>query len=213
MSISLDAHGLPQSKIGNVAETPLEFSTEEGGLKIFGFWAFLAQDMILFATLFATYLILHSHTAGGPTSKNLFDVRGFTIETVLLLTSSFTCGLATFVMRKGNVKGTIGWLMVTALLGLGFVGMEVSEFVHNVSIGATMSRSAFLTGFYTLVGTHGSHVSLGILWMILIMIQLWRHGINAVTARKVFIVGLYWHFLDVVWVFIFTAVYLTGRVL
>jgi len=191
---------------------PLEYATEEGDLRITGFWIFLAAEIVLFSCLFATYLVLHGRTAGGPTSKQLFDVPGFTIETVLLLTSSFTCGLATFAMRRKQNKVLIAWLIVTALLGLGFVGMEIKEFVSYVAMGATISKSAFLSGFFVLVGTHGAHVSVGILWMTVLMIQLATRGITTVTARKVFIVSLYWHFLDVVWVFLFTVVYLTGKV-
>ncbi|MCF8566457.1 cytochrome aa3 quinol oxidase subunit III [Alicyclobacillus tolerans] len=201
------SHGVSHS--GN-QDLPLEYSTEEGSLKIFGFWLFLVQDLILFSCLFATYIVQQSHTAGGPTAAQLFDVPGFTTETFLLLTSSFTMGLATLSMRNGNVKRIIGWMIVTVILGLGFIGFEVTEFVTYASHGATMQRSGFLSAFFTLVGTHGAHVSLGIIWMVSIIIQLARRGLNPVNARKIFIVGLYWHFLDVVWVFIFTVVYLTG---
>lgn len=202
------------SNESNKSHVPLEYSTEEGSLRILGFWIFLGAEIVLFSCLFATYLVLHSHTAGGPTSKDLFEVKEFMIETFLLLISSFTCGLATHELRRHNTKGVIIWLIVTLALGLGFIGMEVNEFVKYVTEeGATMSTSAFLSGFFTLVGTHGAHVSIGILWMLGIVIQLFHRGITTVTARKVFIVGLYWHFLDVVWVFIFTAVYLIGMVL
>lgn len=192
---------------------PIEYSTEDGSLKIFGFWVFLAAEVVLFSCLFATYLVLHGRTAGGPVSAKLYDVNGFLTETLLLLTSSFTCGIAIFEMHRGSKKGLITWLIITILLGLGFIGMEVSEFVKYVSMGAVLQRSAYLSSFFILVGTHGAHVSLGILWMLGITIQLIRHGITPITARKAFIVSLYWHFLDVVWVFIFTVVYLTGKVL
>lgn len=191
----------------------LEYSTEDGSLRIIGFWVFLAAEVVLFSCLFATYILYHGQTAGGPTSKALFDVPGFATETILLLTSSFTYGLATYSMRKGQKWGVIGWLIVTMLLGMGFVGMEITEFYTYAIHGATLSRSAFLSAFFTLVGTHGAHVSVGILWMLMVIIQVAVRGIDAMTARKVFIVGLYWHFLDVVWVFIFTVVYLTGKVL
>jgi cytochrome aa3-600 menaquinol oxidase subunit III len=191
---------------------PLEYSTEEGSLKIFGFWIFLGAEIVLFATLFATYLVLHGQTAGGPTSKELFEVRDFMIETLLLLTSSFTCGLAVLEMRKGNKKGYMAWMAITLLLGLGFLGMEIREFVAYVSEGAGLTRSAFLSGFFVLVGTHGAHVSLGVLWILSVMAQIAKRGFTPMTARKAFITGLYWHFLDVVWIFIFTAVYLTGVV-
>ncbi|WP_035099623.1 cytochrome aa3 quinol oxidase subunit III [Aneurinibacillus terranovensis] len=192
---------------------PLEYSTAEGRMNILGFWIFLGAEFALFATLFSTYLVLHASTAGGPTSRELFEVRPFAIETLILLVSSFTCGLAIHEMRSGRVKGLISWLLVTLLLGAGFVGMEINEFITYVAHGATLSRSAFLSGFFVLVGTHGAHVSLGILWMISIIIQLAQRGLTPRTTRKAFIVGIYWHFLDVVWVFIFTAVYLTGKVI
>ncbi len=191
---------------------PLEYQ-EDGNLKIFGFWVFLAAEVVLFSTLFATYLVFHGNVAGGPTSQQLFDIRGFTIETFLLLTSSFTMGLGTYEMRRQNTKGVVVWVLITVLLGLGFLGMEISEFSHYVSIGANISRSAFLSAFFVLVGTHGSHVTLGIFWILSILVQVMRKGITPKTARKLFVVGLYWHFLDVVWVFIFTVVYLTGKVM
>lgn len=183
---------------------------DQESLKILGFWIFLVTDCILFGTLFATYVVLRTHTAGGPVGKEIFDVPGFVAETFILLTSSFTSGLATLAMHRGMVKELIGWLIVTALLGLAFIGLEINEFHHMVMEGATISTSAFLTAFYTLVGTHGLHVSFGLVWMIAIMIQLCRYGINAVTSRKVYNVSLYWHFLDVVWIFLFTVVYLMG---
>ncbi|KUO96271.1 cytochrome (ubi)quinol oxidase subunit III [Ferroacidibacillus organovorans] len=192
---------------------PLEYQDPEQSIKILGFWIFLATDMLLFGCLFATYLVLRTHTDGGLTAKQLFDVPGFAAETFLLLTSSFTGGLATLAMRNRNKSAVMAWIAVTVLLGLGFLGFEISEFTANVARGATMQRSAFLSAFYTLVGTHGLHVSIGIGWMIVTWIQIARRGITRVTARKLFIVNLYWHFLDVVWVFIFTVVYLSGVVM
>ncbi|GGI97225.1 cytochrome bo(3) ubiquinol oxidase subunit 3 [Alicyclobacillus cellulosilyticus] len=183
---------------------------DEDALRIFGFWIFLTSDLILFACLFATYVILSNHTGSGPTPADMFDVPAFTAETIILLTSSFTCGLATFAMHHGRRGLMLTWLIVTLLLGLAFVGLEASEFTRNALAGATMQRSAFLSAFYTLVGTHGCHVSFGILWMTSILIQAWRKGLAGEIPGKVFIVGLYWHFLDVVWVFIFTVVYLMG---
>ncbi|MFC3884555.1 cytochrome o ubiquinol oxidase subunit III [Bacillus songklensis] len=179
-------------------------------IKVLGFWLFLVTDCILFGALFATYAVLVNHTAGGPTGKELFEVPGFTAETFILLTSSFTSGLAVLAMYKGKTKGLIGWLIVTALLGLSFVGLEINEFRIMFHEGAAISTSAFLTAFYTLVSTHGIHVSIGLVWMISIILQLKRHGITNVTKRKVTIISLYWHFLDVVWIFLYTAVYLMG---
>lgn len=198
---------------GHKTSGPLEYRNPHQAVKITGFWIFLATDMLLFGCLFATYLVIRTHTDGGPTAAQLFSVPGFTIETFALLTSSFTGGLSTLSMRNGNRKWVLIWLAVTMALGLMFIGFEVSEFVTNVSIGATAHRSAFLSGFYTLVGTHGTHVSIGIIWMFLTMIQIARRGLNEKTSRKLFVVNLYWHFLDVVWVFIFTIVYLSGVVM
>ncbi|ASS97876.1 MULTISPECIES: cytochrome aa3 quinol oxidase subunit III [Geobacillus] len=192
---------------------PLEYRTQESRLNILGFWIFLGAEVALFATLFATYLVLFQRTGSGPTAGELFEVKDVLIETLLLLTSSFTCGLAIFEMRRGRMSGLIAWLLVTLLLGAGFITFEIREFIHYVHEGATMQTSAFLSSFFVLVGTHGAHVSVGIGWMILIIIQLLQRGLTAKTARKVFIVSLYWHFLDVVWIFIFTLVYLLGMVI
>ncbi len=191
---------------------PLEYQLEQSRLNIFGFWIFLGAEIILFATLFAVYAVLGERTAGGPTPQDIFVLKDVLIETMLLLTSSFTCGLAIYEMRRNNVKGLLTWMIITLLLGAGFIFMEVSEFIHYVHEGATMQTSAFLSSFFVLLGTHGAHVSLGIGWAILIIIQLLRRGITPVTARKIFIIGLYWHFLDVVWIFIFTFVYLARMV-
>lgn len=182
---------------------------DQEGLKILGFWIFLVTDCLLFATLFATYSVLHTHTNGGFTAKE-FDVPGFIIETFVLLVSSFTSGLAVLEMHKGNKKGLIGWLIITLLLGATFVGLEIHEFASMAAEGATLSKSAFLTSFFSLVGTHGLHVTFGIFWMVGIIFQLSRKGITPVTTRKLTIISLYWHFLDAVWIFIFTVVYLMG---
>jgi len=179
-------------------------------LKVLGFWIFVVTDCVLFGTLFATYAVLMHNYAGGPTAKELFEMPGIIASTFILLTSSFTSGLAVLAMHKRNVKQLIGWLVVTALLGLGFVVLEVNEFTHLVGEGATISTSAFLSAFYVLVGTHGLHVTLGLFWMVALMIQLKRRGITPVTKRKVTNLSLYWHFLDVVWIFLFTVVYLMG---
>ncbi|MFF2877677.1 cytochrome o ubiquinol oxidase subunit III [Gottfriedia sp. NPDC057991] len=182
---------------------------DQEGLKLLGFWFFLVTDCLLFATFFAAYAVLHTHTNGGFTAKE-FDIPGFIIETFILLTSSFTSGLAVLEMNKGNKKGLINWLIVTAILGAIFVGLEINEFTHMVHEGATITSSAFLTSFFSLVGTHGLHVLVGLFWMIGLVIQLSRKGITPVTKRKITMVSLYWHFLDAVWIFIFSVVYLMG---
>ncbi|BBI36264.1 cytochrome o ubiquinol oxidase subunit III [Cohnella abietis] len=179
-------------------------------LRMMGFWIFLITDCILFGTLFATYVVLNGNTAGGPTPAELFEMPGVIAETFILLTSSFTSGLAVLSMNRGDRKGLIRWLLVTVLLGASFIALEVTEFMTLVHEGASISTSAQWSAFYVLVGTHGLHVTIGLVWMIAIMIQLKQHGINSVTRRKVNIISLYWHFLDVIWIFVFTIVYMMG---
>lgn len=179
-------------------------------LKMFGFWLFLITDVILFATLFATFVVLRNNTAGGPEAADIIDLSLGIVNTFILLTSSFTSGLAVLAMHRGSRSGLLGWLGVTALLGAAFVGIEISEFAHLVHEGATMQTSAFLSAFFTLVGAHGLHVSIGLVWMLGLILQLRRRGITPVTERKVNVLSLYWHFLDAVWIFVFTVVYLMG---
>ncbi|PLS07236.1 cytochrome aa3 quinol oxidase subunit III [Neobacillus cucumis] len=191
---------------------PLEYQTEQNRMNILGFWIFLGAEIILFGTLFATFSVLNARYAGGPTPHELFEIKGVMIETILLLTSSFTMGLAIYEMRRSNRNGLILWFVITLLLGAGFVFFEVTEFIHYVHEGATWTTSAFLSSFFVLLGTHGLHVSMGIGWATMVIIQLLKRGLTPVTARKTFIIGLYWHFLDVVWIFIFTFVYLARMV-
>ena len=191
---------------------PLEYQTEQNRMNILGFWIFLGAEIVLFATLFSVYGVLGHRHAGGPTQQDIFVIRDVLIQTFLLLTSSFTMGLAIFEMRRSNMKGMILWFVLTLLLGAGFLFMEIREFTHYVHEGATWQTSAFLSSFFVLLGTHGLHVTIGIGWAILLITQLLKRGLTPVTARKAFIFGLYWHFLDVVWIFIFTFVYIAGLV-
>ncbi|SDW39166.1 cytochrome aa3 quinol oxidase subunit 3 [Marinococcus luteus] len=191
---------------------PLEYRKEEGTLTILGFWIFLAAEVVLFSTLFATYAVLFGRYGDATPAPELFEMPIALAMTFLLLTSSFTCGIAIHMMRKESLKGLLIWLSITLALGLGFLGFEIYEFVHYVHEGASIQSSAFWSAFFTLTGTHGLHVTLGIAWCLLIIIQLVRVGLTPTTARKTFVIGLYWHFLDVVWIFIFTAVYLIGMV-
>ena len=179
-------------------------------MKTFGFWLFLITDVIMFAVLFATFVVLRNNTAGGPTGAELFALPGIIASTFILLTSSFTSGLAVLEMNKGNKNGLILWLGITALLGAAFIYLEVTEFIHLVHEGAAITTSAHWTSFYTLVGAHGLHVTIGLVWMIALMLQLKKRGITPVTKRKVGIISLFWHFLDVIWIFVFTIVYLMG---
>jgi cytochrome o ubiquinol oxidase subunit 3 len=183
---------------------------DQESMKMFGFWLFLITDVILFGTLFATYVVLRLNTDGGPTGAELLEMNGIIISTFILLTSSFTSGIAVLEMNKGNKRGLILWLAITAVLGASFIYLEVNEFIHLVHEGANIGTSAYWSAFFVLVGTHGLHVSLGLIWMIALILQIRRRGITPVTKRKVGIISLYWHFLDVVWIFVFSIVYLMG---
>ncbi|WP_201714121.1 cytochrome aa3 quinol oxidase subunit III [Rossellomorea arthrocnemi] len=192
--------------------TPLEYQSDIGKLNIFGFWVFLGAEIALFATIFATFFALKAGTMGGPLPSEVFDMKNTIIMTLLLLISSFTSGLSINELRKRNVKSMMVWLIITLLFGLGFLYMEITEFIHLVHEGAAMGTNAFWSSFYLLTGTHGLHVSVGILWILLVMFQVKNRGLNPDTAKKLFVSSLYWHFLDFVWIFVFTSVYLLGMV-
>jgi cytochrome aa3-600 menaquinol oxidase subunit 3 len=194
------------------AELPIEFAEEEQSLKITGFWLFLVTDVLIFASLFSSYAVYRPMTAGGPTPAQIIHLGPVLLETLLLLTSSFTVGIAIWAMRRGRTRMLTAWLVLTMLLGAGFVGTELHEFIADVAVGASWHRSAFLSAFFLLVSTHGAHVTFGILWALSLLVQLARRGITAVTARKLYTFSLYWHFLDIIWVFIFTFVYLGGKI-
>ena len=175
-----------------------------------GFWVYLMSDCVLFASLFATYAVLHGNTFDGPTAADIFSLPFVLLETMVLLTSSFTCGLA-FIALHRKSRGLFAMLLlVTAGLGLIFVGLEISEFVKLVSEDAGPDRSAFLSSFFTLVGTHGVHVSIGVLWMLFLLAQTFFDDITETIVRRAACLVLFWHFLDIVWIFIFTLVYLFG---
>ncbi|MFF2089830.1 cytochrome o ubiquinol oxidase subunit III [Paenibacillus sp. NPDC058174] len=179
-------------------------------MRTFGFWIYLMTDVLIFGTFFAAYIVLRGNTNGGPGPSELFELNGIIVSTFLLLASSYTCGLAVLAMNKGRKRALIGWLAFTAMLGAAFIGLEINEFAHLVNEGATMGTSAFLSAFYTLVGTHGLHVCIGLIWMAAVIRQLASKGITPVMKRKVHTISLFWHFLDVVWIFVFTVVYLMG---
>lgn len=176
----------------------------------FGFWIYIMSDCILFSMLFAVYAVLHNNTFGGPSGKDLFDMPYVLIETFILLTSSFTYGLAMLGAHANKKNQVLFWLGVTFLLGLSFVCMEVKEFHHLIIEGHGPNTSAFLSSFFTLVGTHGLHVTCGLIWMIILMIQVSKHGLMSISVRKLSCLSLFWHFLDIVWIFVFTIVYLMG---
>ena len=175
-----------------------------------GFWLYLMTDIMLFASLFATYVVLKPGTAGGVTPADLFDPQYALIETILLLTSSFTCGLALLALRGKNRTAAISLLVSTLLLGIGFLFLEIREFHSFVVEGHSWQSSAFLSAFFTLVGTHGAHITAGILWGGALAVYLVLKGSSGDFLRKFTMFALFWHFLDVVWIFIFTVVYLMG---
>ncbi|EON73147.1 cytochrome c oxidase subunit 3 [Lysinibacillus sphaericus] len=189
-----------------------EQATLEGKNKVVGFWIFLACEVVLFASLFATYLALKNKGPAGMefTTQDLFELPLAFAMTMLLLTSSLTSVYAIYHMRNFNYKGMQTWLAITLLLGLGFLALEIYEFYHYVHLGFTFNQSAFATAFYSLVGTHGFHVTLGLVWITTLLIRNAKRGLNLYNAPKFFVAALYWHFIDVVWVFIFTVVYLMG---
>jgi cytochrome aa3-600 menaquinol oxidase subunit 3 len=189
---------------------PLEYSTEENRLKILGFWIFLGAEIMLFATLFASYFTLVDRTGNGPSGAEIFEIMPVLIETLVLLTSSFTIGLGIHAMRLGRQKAMIAFFAITLILGLVFLGVEIFEFLHYVHIGAGLQTSAFTSILLTTLGTHGAHVTVGLFWGLFIILQVKKRGLTPETTNKSFIFSLYWHFLDVVWIFIFSFIYLKG---
>jgi len=191
---------------------PLEYSTQQNQLNILGFWVFIGAEIMLFGTLFAAYFVLVSRTGTGPTGADIFEITPVLFETFILLTSSFTIGLGIHAMRKGYMKAMITFYILTLILGVTFIGFEVYEFIHYVHVGAGLQTSAFTATLLTTLGTHGAHVTFGVFWGMFIVYQLITRGLTPETANKSFIFSLYWHFLDVVWIFIFSFIYLKGMV-
>ena len=176
----------------------------------YGFWLFILSDMVLFSALFATYATLVHATDGGPTTNQLFDRHLVAIETIALLLSSFTCGLAMIAAKRKNLAATQAWLLVTGVLGAVFLSIELYEFAHMIAEGAPPQRSAFLSAFFTLVGCHGVHVTAGLLWIGTMMAQIWAKGFKEHIMRRLLCLSVFWHALDIIWVAIFTIVYLIG---
>ena len=181
-----------------------------GGGTLLGFWIYLMSDALLFASIFATFGVLSTSYAGGPAPREIFDLGLVALNTAILLVSSITFGFAMLAMEVGKVRSTQLWLLVTALLGMSFVGIEIYEFAELIHEGATPQRSGFLSGFFTLVGTHGLHVTAGIIWIFVMLGQLGQRGLIVENKRRLLCLGMFWHFLDVVWIGVFTFVYLLG---
>lgn len=177
---------------------------------IFGFWIYILSDCILFASIFAVYAVMHTSTFGAPGMKELTNLPYVLGETMALLASSFTYGMAMLALYKGKRNRLLTWLMVTFLLGATFIFMEVNEFVLMYQEGHSWHASAALSAFFTLVGTHGAHVSIGLLWMLVMMVQLGKYNITPAMNRRLIYLGLFWAFLDIVWIFVYTIVYLMG---
>lgn len=179
---------------------------------MFGFWVYLMTDLLMFAVLFAVYAVLQGSTLGGPTGSELFSLPLALQGTLILLTSSFTCGIGMIAARRGNKNQVLLWFGITFLLGLAFLGLELKEFSALIDEGYNWRTNAFLSSFFTLVGTHGLHITSGLLWMGVTLIYVIKRGLNEHMVRKLAMLSLFWHFLDIVWIFIFTIVYLRAFV-
>ena len=179
-------------------------------LRALGFWLYLMSDALIFALLFATYAVMVGNTAGGPSGRDLFDLRNVAYETALLLVSSITFGFASISARSGSRGAVLGWLFVTFLLGAGFVFLEIREFTGMIAAGAGPTRSGFLSAFFTLVGTHGLHVSMGLVWIVILGAQVALKGMTVPVGSRLHRLALFWHFLDIAWIGIFSIVYLPG---
>jgi len=189
---------------------PEEEHHEAGGSTLLGFWIYLMSDALIFATLFATYGVLSSAYAGGPSPHEIFKLPLVALNTAILLVSSITYGFAMIAMQEEKLGGTRFWLIVTGLLGAAFVGVELFEFGNLIHEGATPQTSAFLSAFFTLVSTHGLHVTFGIIWLCVMLVQLSQRGLIPENKRRLMCLSMFWHFLDVVWIGVFTFVYLMG---
>jgi cytochrome o ubiquinol oxidase subunit III len=212
MNIRTSAHPLATIESPEVGHAAHHHAHDDGAKTLFGFWVYLMTDCLIFATLFATFGVLVDNVAGGPNGKQLFDLTYVGGETLLLLVSSFTFGLAALAMHAGDRAKVLNWLVITFVLGAGFIGMEVKEFAHLIADGAGPDRSAFLSAYFTLVGTHGLHVTAGLVWLAVMMHQTLHFGLDDVVKRRLACLSLFWHFLDLVWVCVFTVVYLRGAI-
>ncbi len=207
-----------ESRIKNQAKKPVKHTAvsniQSAGVAdektVFGFWVYIMTDCVLFATLFATYAVLRNNTFGGPSGAELFSLPFVLAETLILLTSSFVCGLGMLAARAGNKKRLMIALGITFLLGAAFLTLELKEFRHLAAEGNSWRQNAFLSSFFTLVGTHGLHITAGLIWLGTLMAQIRRRGLSRSIIRKLTMFSLFWHFLDIVWIFIFTIVYLMG---
>jgi cytochrome o ubiquinol oxidase subunit 3 len=207
MNISVAIDGVPQEALPSASEAG---PASKRIVVAYGFWIFLLSDFVMFAALFASYAVLVQATAGGPTGAQLFNQVTVAIETACLLVSSYTCGLMSLAINSRRYLRTYLAALITFVLGAAFVTLELREFASMIAIGATPERSAFLSAFFTLVGCHGLHVTLGLIWLVVMMVQLAVMGFDATVQRRLLCFSLFWHALDIVWVALFTVVYLMG---
>ena len=203
------------SAVTSSTEAPVFYEVDEhphpeGHSTSLGFWIYLMSDCLIFAALFATYAVLGTNYAAGPGPRDLFDLNLVALNTAMLLFSSITYGFAMLTMEKNRVAATLVWLAITGLFGLAFLGIELYEFYHLIHEGATPQRSAFLSSFFVLVGTHGLHVTFGTIWLLTLMVQVAQRGLIAANRRRLMCLSMFWHFLDVIWIGVFTFVYLMG---
>ena len=193
----------------SMTETTVKEKTLLGRTTI-GFWLYLMTDCLLFASLFATFAVLRTATADGPSGRDIFELPMVLTETIILLTSSFTCGLALIALKNKNIRYVVAALAATYILGVAFLTMEITEFAKLAAEGHSWQQSAFLSSFFTLVATHGLHILIGLIWLVVMVGVLFKKGLTSKVTRQLTLFGLFWHFLDLVWIFIFTVVYLIG---
>jgi cytochrome o ubiquinol oxidase subunit 3 len=207
MNVLVDANSVRTGELLDVSEAGPAPKRIIAG---FGFWIFLLSDIVMFSALFASYAVLAKASAGGLTGAQLFNLRNAAMETAFLLLSSYSCALMSLAINSRHQLGTFIGAVVTFLLGAAFLNLEVGEFQDMIAVGASPQRSAFLSAFFTLVGCHGLHVAVGLVWLVLMMVQLSLRGFQAVVLRRLHCFSLFWHALDIIWVLIFTIVYLMG---
>jgi cytochrome o ubiquinol oxidase subunit 3 len=195
---------------GEVPEFYVKGDHHPEGSTMLGFWLYIMSDCLIFAVLFATFAVLSRSYAAGPSAADLFELPVVAVNTAMLLLSSITYGFAMLEMVKNNKQRTLFWLAVTGIFGAVFIGLELNEFWHLIQEGAGPQRSAFLSAFFTLVGTHGLHVTIGIVWLVTLMVQVRQRGLIAANQRRLMCLSMFWHFLDVVWIGVFSFVYLMG---
>lgn len=196
------------TNVNSLVQQQSENATEDK--TIFGFWVYIMTDCILFASLFATYAVLHNNTFGGPDGRQIFNLPYILTETIILLSSSFTCGIAMLSVRQNHKNKVIFWFSISFLLGLVFLLLETTDFRHLALEGNSWRRSGFLSSFFTLVGTHGLHITAGLAWMAVLIPKVWINGLTKGNIRRLTMLSIFWHFLDIIWIFIFTIVYLMG---